>query len=122
MRLSILLLVVLAAGCREAPRQIDLQPFIAVAGNYALLAAKKDAPSPAPDSDECEACAGKGTTDGRVKCPVCDGTGRKPKADEPAPAAPVAAPAAAAPVLPAAPAATILDCKDGRCTTRVIVR
>ncbi len=116
MRLCIITLVLLAAGCREAPRQVDLQPWIAVTGNYALLAAKKDAapPAPAPDSDNCEACSGKGTTDGRIKCPVCNGTGKKSKAVEPLPAAPAAA-------TPAVRASEVF-CEGGKCTTRVIVR
>lgn len=38
--------------------------------------------APTPASDVCENCDGKGTLgDGRiaVKCPACDGTGKKPK-------------------------------------------
>lgn len=39
-------------------------------------------PSPAPASDACDNCDGTGTLgDGRikVKCPACNGTGKKPK-------------------------------------------
>jgi len=38
--------------------------------------------APTPVTDECENCHGKGTLgDGKIstKCPVCDGTGKKPK-------------------------------------------
>lgn len=38
--------------------------------------------APTPTSDECENCHGTGTLgDGRIttKCPVCGGTGKKPK-------------------------------------------
>lgn len=64
-------------GC--LPRR-DLQPFIAVAGNYALLDAAvgpTPAPPPAP-SNKCKACNGTGRLgDGRVwtQCQACGGDG-----------------------------------------------
>lgn len=45
-------------------------------------------PTPAPASDDCENCEDGWLGDGRikVKCPICGGTGKKPKpAAKPAP-------------------------------------
>lgn len=47
-----------------------------------MLVKARQTPAPAPVSDKCENCGGKGTLgDGRitVKCPACGGTGKKPK-------------------------------------------
>jgi len=44
--------------------------------------------APAPKSDVCENCGGTGKIgDGRIvmQCPVCKGTGKKPKAAQPCP-------------------------------------
>lgn len=108
-----LLCLLAAAGCsRPQASTADLQPWIAVTGHYSLVAAPAapQPPAPTPDSDKCDDCAGRGWTgDGvtRLTCSSCNGTGRKVKSVL---------------IVPAAPAAATLDCKDGRCTTRVIVR
>ena len=109
--ISILCLLT-AAGCSRLPAQADLQPWIAVTGRYALACEPvvPPAPAPTPDSDKCESCGGKGWLgDGvtRLTCSSCNGTGRKTKSVI---------------LVPSAPAAEALNCKDGRCTTRVIVR
>jgi RecJ-like exonuclease len=70
----ILLLAALLCGCSSAAE--DLQPFVAVAGRYSLMAQAK--PGPAPSTD-CMNCRGTGKVgDGTVmsKCPVCNGTGK----------------------------------------------
>jgi DnaJ-class molecular chaperone len=44
--------------------------------------------APAPKSDVCENCDGTGKIgDGRIvmQCPVCKGTGKKPKSAQPCP-------------------------------------
>lgn len=56
---------------------------IAAETAYATLKARQEIrPSPKPDSDKCENCNGTGKVgDGRVfvKCPECDGAGKKKK-------------------------------------------
>ena len=84
----IAILLVAAAGCSQ---QQNLQPWIAVTGNYAIQAmpvspAPAPAPSPAPapkpgpaPTKTCDACRGRGYVgDGVVKiqCGACGGTGR----------------------------------------------
>ena len=86
----------------------NLEPFVAVAGNYAIYeSASSPTPAPAPDSDVCEACNGTGKSDGRVTCPTCNGTGKKTKAK-----------VSTVLVHPVAP--TI--CRTGTCSTQRIVR
>ena len=56
-------------GCSSAGQE-DLQPFVAAAGRYSLMAGGTDAPKPGV----CANCGGKGFVgDGRVSvpCPVC---------------------------------------------------
>jgi len=68
-------------GCVPTPATADLQPVVAVGGQYGILAAPK------PPSAQCENCGGRGVVgDGvvEVPCPVCR-------------------PAAAKPVIPASP-------------------
>ena len=73
-------LVVVMLGCVPLPTSSnDLQPFIAVAGNYGVEEAAAT-PTPAPVSDVCESCRGTGKADGRAICPACNGTGKTTKA------------------------------------------
>jgi hypothetical protein len=64
-------------GCVVLPRRgDDLQPFVAAAGRYSLMAAQKPAPAKV-----CENCRGLGKVgDGKVfvVCPVCKGGTTKP--------------------------------------------
>lgn len=74
-RLAILL--VLMAGCGQAVDTDAVDTLVAVGGAYAIQAAPQ--PVPAPDSDQCPDCNGKGFVgDGVVRtiCNTCDGTGR----------------------------------------------
>lgn len=81
MRWLVVLLCVFA-GC-----VMTLPPDDGIAADLACEAARmvvqlRKQPQPAPASDQCENCGGTGTLgDGRikVKCPACDGTGKKPK-------------------------------------------
>lgn len=47
----------------------------------AVKARQTPAPSPKPTDDRCENCEDGWLGDGRikVKCPICGGTGKKPK-------------------------------------------
>jgi hypothetical protein len=79
MRAIVMLAVVVGSvGCGLKPGQQNLQPFIAVAGNYGVWsAAVGPTPAPAP-SKVCSSCNGRGKVgDGRVAitCAACDGTG-----------------------------------------------
>jgi len=63
----------LVAGCVGQLRR-DLQPIVAVAGQYSMM----QKPEP-PPSGQCDNCRGAGKIgDGRVfvVCPVCKGTGK----------------------------------------------
>lgn len=99
------LLAVLVAGCTRpspVPTVDDIQPLIAVAGTYSVLASSTAAPEPpAPvQGDVCPACYGRGIVgDGTnmMKCQRCDGTGKIVKH----------------PPVVIHPA----DCKDGKCQT-----
>ena len=105
----------------SASTKANLQPFIAAAGAYALMAADAG-PTPAPPTDGCvEGCRCNGTGKEKsgdgitiVECRCPDTCGCKKKT------APVSPPPAAAPVkkVMAAP------CPNGNCPlpTRVIVR
>lgn len=93
-----ILAIIIAAivGCVEREVKENLQPLIAVTGNYGVLDAAVG-PTPAP-SNVCPSCNGRKVVgDGRVmvKCAACDGTG----------------------VIGEKPV-----CKSGTCTTRSIVR
>lgn len=76
-RLLVTIGLLSSVGC--LPRR-DLQPFIAVSGNYSLMSAAvgpTPAPLPAPES-KCKACNGTGRLgDGRVwtQCEACGGDG-----------------------------------------------
>lgn len=78
---SSLMLAALAApmSCIPMSQHRDLQPFVAAAGAYALMAVEAG-PTPAPGpADKCSNCNGVGrVSDGRVSvpCPVCGGTGK----------------------------------------------
>jgi hypothetical protein len=75
MKTLVAILMFATAGCVSFPRR-DLQPFVAAAGRYSLMARK--AP-PAPQPSVCANCRGAGKIgDGRVfvTCPVCNGTGK----------------------------------------------
>lgn len=77
--------LVLMAGCVAA----SMPPDDGVTADLACETARmvvqlRQEIAPAPASDACENCHGTGTLgDGRIttKCPVCGGTGKKPKAD-----------------------------------------
>lgn len=78
MRLLVLVLLASLAGCTNKT-VLDLQPWIAVSGNYALLVDELHAPD--NPTGECRNCNGTGKlSDGSVsvECPVCDGTGVEP--------------------------------------------
>jgi DNA-directed RNA polymerase subunit RPC12/RpoP len=71
----------LAVGCALSPGVQNLQPVVAAAGQYALMAAPDAGPSPAPKpAGKCGTCGapvppGGGTLgDGTVKvpCPECN--------------------------------------------------
>jgi hypothetical protein len=70
---TLLVFATVVSGC-AAPQGENLQPFVAVAGAYALVhPAKPDAPK------VCQNCNGTGKIgDGTVfvECPVCKGTGK----------------------------------------------
>lgn len=103
-------LVVVMLGCVPLPTSSnDLQPFIAVAGNYGVEEAAAT-PTPAPVSDVCESCRGTGKADGRATCPACNGTGKATKANV----------TSTGTTLLIHPAPTI--CKTGTCSTPRIVR
>lgn len=66
-----------AVGCVALPHR-DMQPFVAAAGRYSLMASG----SAAPQGGQCQNCRGEGRIgDGRVfvTCPECNGTGKTPK-------------------------------------------
>lgn len=103
---------VILLGCVPSPSSTDdLQPFVAVGGNYAIAECELT-PAPEPNSDVCEACNGTGKSDGTVTCPTCNGTGKKTKS------APKAA-STSTPIL-IQPAPVI--CRTGTCSTQRIVR
>lgn len=109
------MLAVLAAGCSGRDYS-GVEPFVAVAGYYSIMAQQKapPAPAPQPDSGMCEVCHGLGVVgDGvqRFTCSACGGTGRKPKS--------VLVPTPRPSVFTISPKA---PCASGTCTTRAIVR
>lgn len=64
-------------SCLPTSEPLNLQPFVAVAGAYALM---EPPPAPPPVDGKCQNCNGVGrVSDGRVSvvCPVCDGTGKR---------------------------------------------
>jgi hypothetical protein len=79
MRVVVVLAVVVGSvGCDFKHEQKNLQPLIAVTGNYGVWSAVVGpTPAPAP-SKVCGSCNGRGKVgDGRVAvtCAACDGTG-----------------------------------------------
>lgn len=106
-------LTVIMLGCVPmSSSNEDLQPFVAVSGNYAIAEREMGpTPAPEPDGDTCESCNGTGKSDGTVTCPTCNGTGKRTKVKpQPAVASVLAVPAQS-PI-----------CKTGTCSTRHIVR
>lgn len=90
------LLAVLVVGCtgQKVPTVDEIQPLIAVAGTYSVLASSTAAPPAPVPGDVCPACQGRKVVgDGTVMvtCQRCNGTGKIVK--QPA------------------------DCKDGKCPT-----
>ena len=68
------ILLVFAVGCSHPATVASIQPFIAVAGHYSMLASEKT-----PVSGVCPTCNGVGKLgDGKVfvTCATCNGTGR----------------------------------------------
>lgn len=75
-----LLPIVLISGCVGAsgPQPRDIEPLVAAAGVYALMAAPSPPPPPVA-GDVCPGCYGRGIVgDGTtmVKCQRCNGTGK----------------------------------------------
>lgn len=77
------IVVACVVGCVENEVRENLQPFIAVSGNYGVWESAAT-PAPAPGPKACGNCRGTGKVlerpdkpDSRVymKCPACDGTG-----------------------------------------------
>jgi len=73
-------------GCVERSVKQNLQPFVAVTGNYSVWEAAVG-PTPAPPAPDkaCSNCRGTGKVLERpdqpqskvyIKCPACDGTGK----------------------------------------------
>ena len=105
--------VVIPLGCIPLPATTnDLEPFVAVTGNYSIAESELAEPTPAPEpeSDKCETCRGTGKADGRATCPACGGTGKATKAKVTSTGATILI----------HPAPTI--CKTGTCSTPRIVR
>lgn len=86
--IGVCILAVLAAcvvGCVEQTVKANLQPFVAVSGNYGVWdAAAGPTPAPAPSS-VCSTCKGTGKVLERpdqpqskvyITCAACDGTGK----------------------------------------------
>lgn len=75
-----LLLLVVFAGCSPQVDVDGIEPFVATAGYYSILASATPAPSPAPvQGDVCPACYGRGIVGDQtnmVKCQRCNGTGK----------------------------------------------
>lgn len=108
--------VVIPLGCIPVPVSTnDLEPFVAVTGNYSIAESELQEPSPEPESDKCETCRGTGKADGRVTCPVCNGTGKKKKqADTAAPSTRI--------VYHPPLVVTARECQSGTCSIPTIVR
>lgn len=110
--------VVIPLGCIPLPATTnDLEPFVAVSGNYSIVESELSEPTPAPEpeSDKCETCRGTGKADGRVTCPVCNGTGKKKKQ------AAVTPPATRIVYHPPL-VVTARECQSGTCSIPTIVR
>jgi hypothetical protein len=110
--------VIIPLGCIPLPATTnDLEPFIAVTGNYSIAEKELAEPTPAPEpeSDKCETCRGTGKADGRVTCPVCNGTGKKKKQ------AAVTPPATRIVYHPPL-VVTARECQSGTCSIPTIVR
>ena len=78
MRYIFLLIIISFTGCVKKQGG-DLQPWLAVSGNYSLLVHELN--SPDNPTGKCRNCNGTGKlSDGSVsvECPVCDGTGIEP--------------------------------------------
>lgn len=74
---------VMFVGCvASIPRDDSLTADIACEASRAVVRLRQGMPpAPKPNSDDCENCEGGWLGDGRikVKCPICNGTGKKPK-------------------------------------------
>lgn len=79
-RLTTVALVLATAGCVPVAveKTNDLQPTIAVAGNYGILEWTRDKKPKPPKV--CPNCLGKGTVGDvskiKITCPACNGTGK----------------------------------------------
>lgn len=76
-----ILLVAVLAGCSPQVDVERIEPFVAAAGYYSILAsATSPPPSPAPvQGDACPDCYGRGIVGDQtnmVKCQKCNGTGK----------------------------------------------
>lgn len=76
--------LIVGAGCVLTLPADDrtITADIATEAAYATVKARQEMhPSPTPESDDCENCIDGYVGDGRikVKCQVCDGTGKRPK-------------------------------------------
>lgn len=83
MRWLLPLTVVLVGCVASLPDDPSVTADLAAEAARLLVQLRSEVPpAPQPSSDQCDNCGGTGTLgDGRitVKCPSCDGTGRKPK-------------------------------------------
>jgi hypothetical protein len=78
MKYIFLVLVISLTGCTNKT-VLDLQPWLAVSGNYSLLVHELNFPD--NPTGKCRNCNGTGKlSDGSVsvECPVCGGTGIEP--------------------------------------------
>lgn len=81
----LLAFTVVIAGCvATLPDDDGITADLACEAARAVVQMRQSMPpSPAPASDQCDNCNGTGKIgDGRIvmPCPVCKGTGKKPKA------------------------------------------
>ena len=86
MRLSRILLLALVAGCVNATA-VDRPDIVAdlacETARMAVQLGQQMTPAPAPKSDDCQRCEGRGVLGDassiRITCPDCKGTGKRAK-------------------------------------------
>ena len=82
MRLSRILLLALVAGCVNATA-VDRPDIVADLACETARMAVQLGPAPAPKSDDCQRCEGRGVLGDassiRITCPDCKGTGKRAK-------------------------------------------